>query len=294
MTTSLAGAITLALISVSAGESPVSITRQAFPEDFSVQSFDYSSNVAFAAPMRVNDRDALSYSGQAPSTSRISVQGRKVGAGGCAFSVNRDVAAPQPPKAGLQYKEVAYDAASCKSTFEITPAVSDAAQQPGSQSVGDGRSAGPNSGTAQTASAPVCTNPYADTSQSYAHDACIHSWFQDPAGIHANDLTNEAQWNPAGTCANTGRSYASYYAQWVSAAGWRLGSNNFSPSFTCAAVTSHSATVFNNDTLCAGQPMVTSYDQHIDGRADGSYDWNVAWSKTGTCSFLLTFDTKNN
>lgn len=40
--------------------------------------------------------------------------------------------------------------------------------------------------------------------------------------------------------------------------------------------------------------MVTSYDQHIDGRADGSYDWNVAWSKAGTCSFLLTFQTENN
>jgi hypothetical protein len=227
------------------------------------------------------------------TTTSFILNGISVAAGGCSFTLKGS----QGPDGVLTaQQELAYDPSTCRA--EIGPAV-DATPPGGSadQSVaggGEGQQLSEPGASPDYGGGARCTNPYADNHY-YPYEACIHSWFADPPGFHVNDLTNEVQWTPAGGCASSGRTYASWYAQWLVATGWYLAGNTFAPSYLCAGVTSKSVTAYANTAFCSGFLTTTTYNpQLVEGFASGAYTWSVSWTKSGVCSFLLGFHTENS
>lgn len=244
----------------------------------------------------------VSYAEPDPSARHLELQGVRVGDDGCEFSLS-GVRGASDPSRWTRYSEISYDPSRCTSIIELTnPRQAARDETPTEDREASGgtksatRSAAPGTRSESTSqAAPLCENPYRDTTHTYTRDACIHSWFEDPPGIHVNDLTNEVQWNASGGCAHAGWSAASYYAQWLGATGWRMLENSFMPSFSCSGVTSHNETIFSNTTFCAGVFAVfTGYNQKITGLGSGGYSWNVRWAKNGVCSGLLSFHTEQN
>ena len=221
----------------------------------------------------------------------IVIQGIRLG-DGCLFRLAGTTATSDPHS---RYEEAAFDPTTCESEIRVVQAdyrdTSAGASDSDGGGVNGGNSAPVLAGAALSTSTALCSNPNADKTHYYADSACIHSWFSDPANFHVNDLTNEVQWNPSGGCANSGAAYASWYAQWLSATGWYLVSNQFSPSFSCSGVTSLSYTKFWNGSFCGPSlPTDTWYwPQTITGLANGSYTWSTQWYKDGVCSILLSF-----
>lgn len=224
----------------------------------------------------------------APTTAgSFILRGTSLAAGGCTFTLQGS-GGPNGVLTGQ--RELAYNPSTCRT--EIGPEA--AASTPGAagQSIAggsEGRNLAESGAGPDYGGGAHCTNPNADNHY-YPYEACIHSWFQDPLGLHVNDLTNEVQWTPSGSCASSGRTYASWYAQWLGATGWYLAANTFQPSFTCAGVISKSVTTFFNTAFCSGLLTTTTYNpQMVEGFANGTYTWSVTWAKTGPCSLLLGF-----
>jgi len=246
----------------------------------------------------------IRYSAQNPSARHMVLTGKKTADGGCSFQLRAKVGAPS------QFTETAYDPSTCQSFIDVTAAApvrsasvakSVAADATAATDSGQGdTSAGdvPDFTDVLAASQATCTDPYRDTGHSYSHSACIHSWFHDPPGIHVNDVTNEVQWNPGSGCATHGRAYSSGYLKWYTPSGWQLYLNHFIDSFRCAGVTSdyinpsrsdNAGAGFVNEIFCAATVTYTYYASQITGFANGTYTWQVDWSKTGLCQSLLTF-----
>lgn len=221
------------------------------------------------------------------------VQGRPT-AGGCELSMTVPVPMRgKHPGKVLRYDETAYDPTTC--TSEIAVSLTTPARRPGNADTdhqSSGVASAPTVGAGQPGGgqgiASTCVNPARDTSRFYSHSYCIHSWFEDPPGLHVNDVTNEVQWNPANGCATWGWSYASAYLQWLAGTGWRLLGHNFFPE-----ASSHEA-IFENTTFCAPFTTLTGYNQRMTGQADGGANWEYRWAKNGVCSFLLSFHTEQN
>lgn len=154
---------------------------------------------------------------------QLVIQGRRTGPDACESSLARPVAAGHTD--GTRYDEIAYDGENCRSLLEISKPTGEPAPPDGTDSSGGmTSSAGPafSTGSAGVAAVAPCENPYRDTIHFFSRAACIHSWFQDPApaNIRVNQLTNEVQWNPDGSCAQAGWAAVSYYLQWVTTTGW--------------------------------------------------------------------------
>jgi hypothetical protein len=237
------------------------------------------------------------YGAQNPQATHIVVQGTRID-GGCQFTAAGEGSAAQASTTGakqeaFQYAETAYDATTCQSYVDRTTApISTASKATAANGVGGGAtsngkaSAPPAAGTL----AARCNNPYRDTSHGYSSDACIHTWFQDPPGIHVNDVNNEVQWNPGAGCATNGYSYASYAWSLLWQTGWWHTVEFWRPAFSCSGVTSNTTEIFENDLFCATTISGTAYDpSYITGFGNGSYSWSVSWRKVGLCQGLLSF-----
>jgi hypothetical protein len=246
----------------------------------------------------------IRYSAQNPSARHMVLTGKKTSSGGCLFQLSGNTGMPS------LYTETAYDPNTCLSFIDVTRAASalpasggksparQASSATGSGQGGRSIGAGHASGKTLAAALATCTDPNRDTHHSYSHSACIHSWFHDPPGIHVSDVTNEVQWNPGSGCATHGSSYASGYLQWYTTTGWQLYHNHFLDSFNCSGVTSdyidpsrsdNAGAIFINGIFCAATVTYTYYASQITGFSNGTYTWQVDWSKTGLCQNLLTF-----
>jgi hypothetical protein len=232
--------------------------------------------------------------GTARDGATVIVRGVRLSNSRCSFTLSGSGLAAQ---GGERLDEVAFDPTTCQSELQ-SGSLGDGAQPP------DGSAGGGQGGVAQEVSGGPspdyggtanCPNPYEDNSNYYPDERCIHSWFTDPVNIHVNDLTNEVQWTPGSGCANHGRNYETWYAQWLATTGWALVANQFVPSASCSNVTSKSNTGFANTVFCALTLTTTTYGpQVIQGFASGTYTWSVSWTKGGLCSGLLTFHTQNS
>jgi hypothetical protein len=246
----------------------------------------------------------IRYSAQNPSARHMVLTGKKTSSGGCLFRLSGNTGTPS------LYTETAYDPNTCQSFIDMTQAASAPSASAGKPAAqGDSSEASTGQGDSSVGAAPAftetpaaaqatCTDPYRDTHHSYSHSACIHSWFHDPPGIHVNDVTNEVQWNPGSGCATHGRSYSSGYLKWYTTTGWQLYHNHFLDSFNCSGVTSdyidpsrsdNAGAIFINGLFCVATVTYTYYASQITGFSNGSYTWQVDWSKTGACQSLLTF-----
>lgn len=246
----------------------------------------------------------IRYSAQNPNADHMVLTGKKTSSGGCLFRLSGNTLTPS------LYTETAYNPDTCQSFIDATqagpalsaPAATSATGQDSSAtSTGQGDAstgADPSFAGALAAAQATCTDPHRDTHHSYSHSACIHSWFHDPPGIHVNDVTNEVQWNPGSGCATHGASYASGYLQWFTTSGWQLYHNHFLDSFNCSGVTSdyidpsrsdNAGAAFVNGIFCSATVTYTYYASQITGFSNGTYAWQVDWSKTGLCQNLLTF-----
>jgi len=246
----------------------------------------------------------IRYSAQNPNARHMVLTGKKTSNGGCLLQLSGNTGTPS------LYTETAYNPDTCQSFIDEAPAGSalpDSAGQQVIQQDSSATSAGQGGASAGTdpnftenaaAAQATCTDPRRDTHHSYSHSACIHSWFHDPPGIHVNDVTNEVQWNPGSGCATHGASYASGYLQWYTPSGWQLYHNHFLDSFNCSGVTSdyidpsrsdNAGAAFVNEIFCAATVTYTYYASQITGFSNGTYTWQVDWSKTGLCQNLLTF-----
>lgn len=275
-----------------------------------------SADVAAAAPARVSiiaprpssTQTLIRYSTPNPRADHITLRGKHLGKG-CLFSLH-GYSSPRQVKSGTVtfYNETAYNPTSCQSLIDVVriPRANATPSAPPTQtsseaSTGQGAAYDGPDGVATPNNQATCTNPYRDTHHSYSHSACIHSWFHDPPGFHVNDVTNEVQWNPGSGCATHGRAYASGYLQWLTSTGWFLYHNVFIDSFNCHGVVSayidvhrsdNAGAIFRNDTFCMATVTYTYYASQITGNPNGSYQWQVDWSKTGLCQNLLTFQAK--
>lgn len=275
-----------------------------------VAAADASAPAARPAP----GSGLIRYSAQNPSARHVTLTGKKSG-GGCTFKLTGSTAAAQA-KSGVTtfYHETAYNPSTCQSFIDVSQvkaasaaparpagAAAPSAAEQGTASTGQGTAfsgTAPSPPAAVTPAAATCADPYRDTAHSYADSACIHSWFHDPPGIHVNDVTNEVQWNPGSGCANHGRSYSSGYLQWYTTSGWQLYLSHFASSATCGGIVSsyidpsrsdNAGAAFVNTIFCAATVTYTYYASQITGFSNGSYQWQVDWSKTGLCQNLLTF-----
>lgn len=260
-----------------------------------------SVGIPTAAGAQPSDDTAalVRYAAQNPSATHLVIKGTPV-AGGCAFTATGtgDGAAAKSSATTARtiprYSETAYNPKTCESfvdridvPFVAEPAGALPDGAAGGSGGGSGKVSGPSAVNPLVAR---CNNPYRDTSRGYSHDACIHMWFEDPPGIHVNDVRNEVQWNPASGCASYGYAYASYYWTLLWQTGWWNTVDIYSPSFTCSGVTSRTTEIFQNDLFCATTISGTAYDpSYITGYANGSYYWSVSWRKVGLCQALLSF-----
>lgn len=244
-------------------------------------------SVSWAADPHLSGPDVIQYKTAVGPTEILT--GTPLPGGGCAFSLEIAVPLGESAPGGA---EVAYNPRTCQSEIEFESGVSRAEPGAGSGSSGGGK-AGPgrpnSSGiTPQYGGGATCSNPYASPGY-YPREACLHTWMQDPPGIHVTDLTTEVQWTPSGGCATAGAEYASYYEQHFVPTGWYLISSSFVPSFSCTNVVSAAAAAWQNNLFCANTPTGVTITQTIRGLANGTYNWSANWTKSGVCSYLLSF-----
>jgi len=177
--------------------------------------------------------------------------------------------------------ETAFDPATCRAVLTIQPATAFSATP--SLVYGKALLALPGKGAVLAA-----------TSTHYQDAAYVHSYFQDPVGIHVNDVWNDIQWNPGNGCADNGNALATQELQWYSQDGWVVVSNKFLASFTCYENTSGSNSHFQNGAFCSGANSDTYYQpQLLNGFADGTYNWSIHWENDGPCYSFLGFNEED-
>jgi hypothetical protein len=251
----------------------------------------------------------IHYATPNPRAVHIVLKGTKT-AQGCKFNL-RGTGSKAHRAAGQtvpQYHETAFNPNTCQSFIDevqVIPSRRSTTARSGEKSVGAGHRSGGKVAASPRLSPAVahCDNPFRDPNTgAYSNDACIHSWFVDPVGIHVNDVMNEVQWNPQFGCAAYGPWYSSWHATWLSADGWFQNFNNFIFSGDCNGVTSalldgnisgNFGIEFENDVFCGLNETTTWYAPQLTGHADGSYSWNVGWEKVGLCEGLLSFQLQD-
>jgi len=117
----------------------------------------------------------------------------------------------------------------------------------------------------------------------------MDTWTKDPVGIIVNEVADEVSWTPANNCAAWGAWHAKQELQWHSQTFWYVQSSYFNGSPTCSRVQAYSSAHFEDDTFCGFQTTTVTYQQEIDGYANGGWIWKVDfYFKGGQCTWLLS------
>jgi hypothetical protein len=230
------------------------------------------AGAASAAPLDLRGPAVVRYAhtGAPGGATRRVVTGSRLPNGGCTFPLTLHRAAGA---AAVSVHELAYDPSACLSLVAIGGVTAAAALPTGTIDAAV-RAVGPRGVQA----AAVTSN--------------WHAWFQDPPGIHVNDVTNGATWSPNATCAFPAGSTASFSRnyQWLTATGWSLQDNNWQTSAACSGVVSSSQAHFHNTPFCAFLPTDTYYNRNVlTGLAGGGSTGSTTYSKSGACAGLLSF-----
>ena len=118
------------------------------------------------------------------------------------------------------------------------------------------------------------------------------SWFHDPLTKDVNTVKNTVDWYWNGSCVY-GTSTLGYRYEWLTATGWGLKDNNWRRGAFCTYAYSNSYVHFKNGIFCAFTDTHTYYDRNnVRGYYNGTLWGQTSWSKSGFCSFLLSFHDK--
>lgn len=224
--------------------------------------------------------------------SRFVVQGKKNN-GGCSFATTVDISnEDRSTGQKLVFNEIAYDPTRCLSLVEQGFSTKDNSPED-SESVGDGGSTEADGTTTDSNArrqAPPCTS-----FSGWCWYIGFHSWFEDPPGIHVNDVTNDISWpQDSTTCAlPAGTSFGwGYLYQWFTGTNWHLKDHNVSHPGDCGSVRSSSYAYFLNDIFCPDNNWThVYYDRNtIYGYAGGTAQGAINYDKNGACAGLLSYN----
>lgn len=116
------------------------------------------------------------------------------------------------------------------------------------------------------------------------------TFHEDPPGFDVNSSTTHVSWSYENGCVQSSWDHYTRYT-WLAATGWYKDSSSTTAGRTCtyARTTSHS--VFKNWPFCITfLSTTTRYEPNqIRGRWDGAYVMSWSASKSGDCSYLLSF-----
>jgi hypothetical protein len=229
--------------------------------------------VAASTPLDLTGPSVVRYVAPAGmlELSRSIVQGVYGSNGACTFHGSATGSKGTPI---TEQVEIAFDPATCRSLVVTgRPGASAGAQNP--------------SGGGSLSSSSSGGNPAPTTTGDPS--AYVHTWFQDPFGIHVNDVWEEIAWNPAYGCADYYRWSAKNWLQWYSQDGWYVNYNHSGFSPTCYSVEAASSVNFRNTFFCLATDNTYYSPTRIDGYANGGWYASWYWSKDGACSGLLSF-----
>jgi hypothetical protein len=206
------------------------------------------------------------------------VTGQSDGLGGCAFDFSGSVG---PSHAALRADEVAYSPSTCQSQVAYTSDGSAApeAPDPSQAAVVDSGSVG----------SPL-TGPTPPSLAIAVHSAgYMQSWYQDPARIKVNSVTDSTDWRWNGSCVVAPVFGGNHYT-WFSGSGWSLHENNWQNNYNCGQSTSSSYAHFFNGVFCAFVDTNTYYNRNtVHGHGNGVLTGSVHAVKSGGCTGLLSF-----
>lgn len=203
------------------------------------------------------------------------VQGSPTPDGGCAFASVTGTMGPDSPT--VEGSEISVDPATCLQTFEVGTG-SALAQDPAAMNGYDSTSAA----AGDSSPSALLTASMA----SYAHQAHISTWYNDPLSIKLTNVRDYTNWNTSNGCvtsANNG--YVDFWAidEWM-----RL-SKTWNHGAKCSYSWSTSYEKMGNATFC---PLwtYTNYDPNrIHGLPSGRYWYSYNDSATGSCGWMLSF-----
>jgi hypothetical protein len=220
------------------------------------------------------------------------IQGSRTPDGGCSFgTTSMSMAPPASVPAALEEDEVSVDAPDCAAVMEVgsPPASAISATPPaGSSSASAAAQVLPASPSVAHAAR---TDPVAHAAAVYESAGYWHGWFQDPAGIHVNDVYDHVHWRWNGGCTTEtapGGNDASW--SWFPD-GWFVNDNaGTGYARYCYNADTSTYMQFENPVFCALTDTYTSYwPNHVDGYYNGSLGGGTAWSDSGLCTGLLGF-----
>lgn len=204
------------------------------------------------------------------------LQGVRLPGGGCQFSGQMTLG---PEQNSVTELELAFDPDTCRSLIERGILVT------------SGDMTNLEETATSNGSTSVATSGPSASSTLGTWRATFHSWFEDPPGIHVNDVINIVEWSPDGVCALPPGTTAnvSFDLRWLTTTGWSLASHTWDRGGDCLRVWSGSTAQFTNGVFCLGFDTHTWYEpNYVEGRADSSA--GTVWSvrKEGFCAFLLS------
>jgi hypothetical protein len=122
----------------------------------------------------------------------------------------------------------------------------------------------------------------------YEKAAVYRTWYEDPAGLDVNKVSNNIQWKYNGNCV-VHKAYAVPGLNWLWESGWNLADwdGNFDVNCNHArqAIYAH----FNNYAFCQSWTDVYYDRNHFAGKPDGTWTGGTSYSKSGLCAGALSF-----